>query len=246
MTGFPASLGYRTALVTGASSGIGAATVEALTAAGLTVHAVARRADRLQELAERTGCIPHAVDVTDRAACAAAFADLELDILVNNAGASFRAPLQDYPPDEIDRILDLNLRAVMQLTRLFLPGMLARDRGHVVVVGSMAGHYPMAGSALYSAAKAAVSHAFDVLRLDTLGSRVRWTEVAPGRVATEAFLNSMGDTPEAKAFLAKETLVPGDLAATICFALQAPSNVNISRVEIYPVKQASGGFVYAD
>jgi NADP-dependent 3-hydroxy acid dehydrogenase YdfG len=246
MTGFHPGLGYRTALVTGASSGIGAAMVRHLAAAGLTVHAVARRADRLQALAKSTGCIPYTLDITDRAACTAAFADLEVDILVNNAGASFRAALQDYPPDEIDRVLDLNLRAVMQMTRLLLPGMLRRDRGHVVVVGSMAGHYPMAGSALYSAAKAAVSHAFDVLRLDTLGSRIRWTEVAPGRVATEAFTNSMGDTPEAKAFLARETLTPDDMAATIAFALQAPPHVNISRVEIYPVKQASGGFVYAD
>jgi NADP-dependent 3-hydroxy acid dehydrogenase YdfG len=242
---FPPSLGYRSALVTGASSGIGAATVEALCTAGLTVYAVARRDDRLQELAVRTGCIPLVLDITDRQACATALDGLEIDILVNNAGGSHASPLQDYPPDEIDRIIDLNLRAVMQLNRLVLPGMLARDRGHILVIGSMAGHYPMRGSALYSAAKAAVSHAFDVLRLDTLGSRVRWTEVAPGRVATEAFANSMG-AERAKEFLSKETLMPADLAASICHALMAPPHVNISRIEIYPVKQASGGFVYAD
>jgi NADP-dependent 3-hydroxy acid dehydrogenase YdfG len=242
---FPAINGYRTALVTGASSGIGAALVEALTTAGLTVHAVARRADRLQALAERTGCIPHAVDVTDRAACAAELGALEIDILVNNAGGSHGAPIQDYPEDEIDRIIDLNLRSVMHLTRLFVPGMLARDRGHVVVIGSMAGHYPMRGSALYSAAKAGISHAFDVMRLDTLGTRLRWTEVAPGRVATEAFARSMG-AERAAEFLSKETLQPEDLAASIYYAVSAPPHVNVSRIEIYPVKQASGGFLYAD
>jgi NADP-dependent 3-hydroxy acid dehydrogenase YdfG len=95
---FPPSLGYRSALVTGASSGIGAATVEALTAAGLTVHAVARRADRLEELAKRTGCVPHVLDITDREACAAVLSGLEIDILVNNAGGSHQSPLQDYRP----------------------------------------------------------------------------------------------------------------------------------------------------
>ena len=247
MTKLDPGLGYRTALVTGASSGIGLSLVEVLCGAGLTVHAVARRADRLEALAAQTGCIPHVLDVTDRAGCAEVLGGLEPDVLVNNAGASFKAALQDYDPDRIDAILDLNLRAVLQLTRLFLPGMLKRNRGHVVVVGSMAGHYPMEGSALYSAAKAGISHAFDVLRFDTLGSRLRWTEVAPGRVATEVFAVSTGDPEIARTqFLSKETLQAADVAASILHALAAPPHVNVSRIEIYPVKQTSGGFSYAD
>lgn len=135
---------------------------------------------------------------------------------------------------------------MLHLTRLLLPPMLARNRGHILVVGSMAGHYPMAGSAIYSAAKAGISHAFDVLRFDTLGSRVRWSEVAPGRVATEAFSRSLGDAEAAARFLSKETLQAEDVAASICHALTAPPHVNVSRIELYPVKQTSGGFTYAD
>jgi NADP-dependent 3-hydroxy acid dehydrogenase YdfG len=240
------SLGYATALVTGASSGIGEATVRTLTRAGLTVHALARRADRLQALAAETGCHAHAVDVTDARATAAVVGPLEVDVLINCAGATLISPLQAYAAEDIDRIIDLNLRSVLQMSRIVLPGMLKRDCGHVVVVGSMAGHYPMPGSAIYAAAKAGISHAFDVLRFDTLGSRVRWSEIAPGRVATEAFLRSTGDAREAAQFLSKETLTPQDVADSIGHAVAAPAHVNISRVEIYPVKQVSGGFSYAD
>jgi NADP-dependent 3-hydroxy acid dehydrogenase YdfG len=241
-----ASPRYTTALVTGGSSGIGEAVVRTLSGRGLVVHAVARRGDRLQALAAQTGCIPHAMDVTDASAIADAFATLPIDVLVHCAGATLIQPLQAYGADDVDRILDLNLRSVLQLSRIALPGMLERDRGHVVVVGSMAGHYPMPGSAIYSTAKAGISHAFDVLRLDTLGSRVRWSEIAPGRVATEAFLHSTGDPKKAEQFLSKETLSPQDVADSITHAITAPAHVNISRIELHPVKQASGGFSYAD
>jgi len=241
------SLSYRTAVVTGASSGIGAATVEKLAAAGLEVHAVARRGDRLEELHKRTGCIVHALDVTDTQACVEALGGLDVDVLVNNAGVSHNDRLYDFPADAIDKIIDLNLRAVMHLTRLFLPGMMKRNHGHVVIVSSMAGHYPMLGSAPYSATKAAVSQFLDVMRLDTNGSRLRWTEIVPGRVATEAFGVVMGDHKAAQEkFLdGKEPLQADDLAGMIMFALSAPAHVNISRIDAYPVRQASGGFVYS-
>jgi NADP-dependent 3-hydroxy acid dehydrogenase YdfG len=239
--------GYRTALVTGASSGIGAATAEMLASGGLTVHAVARRADRLNALAERTGCIPHAVDITDHAACAAAFDGLEIDVLINNAGLSHNARLQDFPAERLDAILALNLHAVLHLTRLLLPGMVARNRGHVVMLGSMAGHHPMLGSAPYAATKAAIAHLVAVLRLDTNETAIRWTEVAPGRVDTEAFAVILGDAEAARAqFLeGKEPLRAFDVADAICYAVGAPPHVSISRLDIYPTRQASGGFVYA-
>jgi NADP-dependent 3-hydroxy acid dehydrogenase YdfG len=241
-------LQYRTAVVTGASSGIGEATVEQLAAAGMEVHAIARRGDRLTELSRRTGCVPHAVDVTDLDACRQVLARLEVDVLVNNAGVSHNDRLYDFPIDKIDQIIDLNLRAVLHLTRLVLPGMMERNHGHVVIVSSMAGHYPMLGSAPYSATKAAVSQFLDVMRLDTNGSRIRWTEIVPGRVATEAFDVVMGDRKAAqeKFIDGKDPLQAGDLAGMIMFALSAPAHVNISRIDAYPTRQASGGFVYAE
>jgi NADP-dependent 3-hydroxy acid dehydrogenase YdfG len=241
-------LPYRTAVVTGASSGIGEAAVEKLAASGVEVHAIARRADRLTELSRRTGCIPHALDVTDTQACRQLLEGLEVDVLINNAGVSHNDRLYDFPIEKIDQLIDLNLRAVLHLTRLVLPGMMARNRGHVVIVSSMAGHYPMLGSAPYSATKAAVSQFLDVMRLDTNGSRIRWTEIMPGRVATEAFEVVLGDRKAAQEkFLdGKEPLQPHDLADMVMFALSAPSHVNISRIDAYPTRQASGGFMYAD
>lgn len=235
-------------MVTGASSGIGAATVEKLAAAGFEVHAIARRADRLRELSERTGCIAHVLDLTDAESCREAIGDLDVDILVNNAGASHNARLYDYPFEKIDQLIDLNFRTVLHLTRCALPGMVARNKGHVVVVSSMAGHYPMLGSATYSATKAAISQFLDVMRLDTNGTRIRWTEIVPGRVATEAFAVSSGNAKLAKEkFLdGKDPLQPEDLADMIMFALSAPPHVNISRIDAYPTRQASGGFVYSE
>jgi NADP-dependent 3-hydroxy acid dehydrogenase YdfG len=244
----PGQGSYRTAVVTGASSGIGAATVEKLAAAGFEVHAIARRVDRLKALSERTGCTAHALDLTDAESCRKAIGDLDVDILVNNAGASHNARLYDYPFEKIDQLIDLNFRAVLHLTRCVLPGMVARNKGHVVIVSSMAGHYPMLGSAPYSATKAAISQFLDVMRLDTNGTRIRWTEIVPGRVATEAFAVSSGDAKLAKEkFLdGKDPLQPEDLADMIMFALSAPPHVNISRIDAYPTRQASGGFVYSE
>jgi NADP-dependent 3-hydroxy acid dehydrogenase YdfG len=238
---------YKTAVVTGASSGIGRVTVEKLAAAGLEVHAMARRGDRLEELRERTGCIPHALDVTDMKACRQALDGVEVDVLINNAGVSHNNRFHEFPDEKIDQIIDLNFRAVLHLTRFVLPGMVARNKGHVVIISSMAGHYPMLGSAPYSATKAAVSQFLDVMRLDTNGSRIRWTEIVPGRVATEAFEVVLGDRKAAQEkFLdGKEPLQAEDMADMMMFALSAPAHVNISRIDAYPTRQASGGFVYA-
>ncbi|HKU35466.1 MAG TPA: SDR family NAD(P)-dependent oxidoreductase, partial [Paenarthrobacter sp.] len=123
---------YTTALVTGASTGMGAAIAERLAKRGLTVHAVARNEERLAELAERTGAIPHVVDLTDTAALAAAVGDLKVDVLVNCAGVSRPGNILDSSEQDIDELVDVNLRGLLQLTRLVLPGMVERDLGHVV------------------------------------------------------------------------------------------------------------------
>ncbi|EEF23794.1 short-chain dehydrogenase, putative, partial [Ricinus communis] len=145
---------YKTALVTGASSGIGAAVVERLCREGIEVHAIARSAGALKELAERTGCIAHVIDVTDRAAIAALASSLEFDILVNNAGVDRPRKFLQADEEDIDLLIDVNLRAVLHICRLVVPGMVARDRGHVVNISSIAGHYNFGGNSTYHAVKA--------------------------------------------------------------------------------------------
>src|SRR5258705_2525067 len=193
---------YRKALVTGASSGIGAATVRRLSAEGLEVHAVARAADRLATLSAETGCRVHAVDVSDPDALTALAKAAEFDVLVNNAGQSRRGNILDTTPEDVDTLIDVNLRAVLHLTRLIAPGMGSRDRGHIVNVSSIAGHYAFGenattfnSSVAYHATKAGIHSLSLQLRVDLYGTKVRVTEISPGRVATGIFQNTYVQNP---------------------------------------------------
>src|SRR5213593_593866 len=188
---------YRTALVTGANTGVGAAAVATLTKQGITVYGIARDADRLAEVAERTGMRPIALDITDTAAIAAAVGDLEIDILVNNAGVSATGNILDATEQQVDAMVDVNLRAVMHLCRLVVPGMVERDLGHVVNISSIAGHYNFYGHTAYHATKAAVHQLSRQLRNDVIGKRIRVTEICPGRIETEIFGRNLGGTPDA-------------------------------------------------
>lgn len=242
--------GYNTALVTGASRGIGAAVVRALGERGLEVHAAARSAEALAALAETTGCIPHALDLTDTAAVEARFGGLPVDVLVNNAGViTATGPLHELTAEQIDGMIDLNLRSVLQLLRVVLPGMIARDRGHIVNVGSTAGRYILPGAAVYGATKAAVHALSNVLRLDLVGRRVRVTVVAPGRVETDIYLQATGGDRAAmrdRFYDRYESLDPADIAAAVGGAIEAPERVDVSYVEVLPTMQAVGGFQYAE
>jgi NADP-dependent 3-hydroxy acid dehydrogenase YdfG len=234
---------YRTALVTGASSGIGAAVVRRFRQEGLTVHAVARSGDALARLAAETGCIPHAADVADLPAMTRLVASLETDILVNNAGVDRPRKFLDAQPDDIDLLVDVNLRAVLHLCRLVVPGMVARDRGHVVNISSIAAAYNFGGNSTYHATKAAVSMLSRQLRIDAFGRRVRVTEICPGRVATDIFAHVHGDTPETRAKFIEGYELPeaADVAEAIAFAVAAPIAVNIGHIEITPTLQVPGG-----
>ncbi|OWV84623.1 SDR family oxidoreductase [Rhizobium sp. R693] len=234
---------YKTALVTGASSGIGAAVVERLRRENLEVHAVARSASALQELAERTGCIPHAIDVTDRAALAKLAGEMEFDILVNNAGVDRPKTFLEAEDGDIDLLVDVNLRAVLHLCRLIVPGMAARDRGHVVNISSIAGLYNFGGNSTYHATKAGVSMLSNQLRIDTFGKRVRVTEICPGRVATDIFSHVHGNDPSVRERFIDGFELPqaSDIADAIAFAIAAPIAVNIGHMEITPTLQVMGG-----
>ncbi|TGD99681.1 SDR family oxidoreductase [Methylobacterium nonmethylotrophicum] len=234
---------YTKALVTGASGGIGAAIVERFRREGLEVHAVARSREPLEALAARTNCVPHVIDVTDTAALAELAAKVPFDILVNNAGVDTPRKLLDAREADIDLLVDVNLRAVLHLCRLIVPGMAARDRGHVINVSSIAGNYNFGGNSTYHATKAAVAMLSNQLRLDTFGRRVRVTEICPGRVATDIFAHVHGDTPEVRARFIDGFELPeaADIAEAVAFAVAAPRAMNIGHMEITPTLQVMGG-----
>ncbi len=234
---------YKTALVTGASSGIGAAVVERLCSEGLQVHALARGGKALAALAERTGCIAHTLDVTDLAAVTRLTKEVEFDVLVNNAGVDRPNPFLKAEAGDIDLLIDVNLRAVLHLCRLVVPGMAARDRGHVVNISSIAGAYNFGGNSTYHATKAAVSMLSRQLRIDCFGKRVRVTEICPGRVATDIFVHVHGDSAETYERFVKGFELPQaqDIANAIAFAIAAPVAVNIGHMEITPTLQVPGG-----
>ncbi|KAA5830611.1 SDR family oxidoreductase [Saccharopolyspora hirsuta] len=234
---------YRTALVTGASTGIGAVVVERLAKQGLQVHAVARNAERLAELAERTGCTPHAVDITDTAALTRTLDGLEIDVLVNNAGVSRSGNILDADEFGIDEQIAVNIQAVLHLVRLIMPGMVERDRGHIVNISSIAAIYNFGGNTMYHATKSAVHTLSRQLRVDAYGRRVRVTEICPGRVETEIFGRLLGDMEEAQRrfYDGYESLKPEDIADAIEYAIGTPRHVNIGHVEILPTFQVPGG-----
>jgi len=241
---------YRTALVTGASTGMGAAIVEQFRSRGLEVHAVARDADRLAHLAGSTGAIPHVLDLADTAAIEAELGGLEVDVLVNNAGVSATGNILDASRDTVDAMVDVNLRAVLHLARLLLPGMVQRDLGHVVNISSIAGRYNFFGHTAYHATKAALSQISRQLRNDTVGKRIRVTEICPGRVETEIFGRNLGGSPEAMRqawetfYEGYESLTTKDIVATVDFAVEAPGHVNLGLIEITPTFQVPGGLTF--
>ena len=230
------------ALVTGASSGIGAAVVRGLRGAGFEVWAMARRAERLDALAGETGCTPIVADVRDTAAMQEALAGLAPDVLVNNAGLGTGITgLATASAEDVARTIDTNVKALLQLTRIVLPGMIERGRGHIVNLGSVAGLYPIA-SAIYGGSKGAVHLSSQNLRIELRGTGIRVTEISPGRVTTEFFDVAVPEpvphVPKAPPIRAMD---PGDIAAAILYAVRAPAHVNVSMIELQPTEQWFGG-----
>lgn len=234
---------YKTALVTGASSGMGAAVVRRLRKEGLEVHALARSRDSLAALAEETGCVAHVLDVAELQGITQLTQQVPFDILVNNAGVDRPRSFLKAQADDIDLLVDVNLRAVLHLCRLVVPGMVERDRGHVVNISSIAGAYNFGGNSTYHATKAAVSMLSRQLRIDAFGKRVRVTEICPGRVATDIFAHVHGDSKETyERFIEGfELPVAEDIAEAIAFCIAAPVAVNVGHMEITPTMQVPGG-----
>jgi len=237
----------RVALVTGASSGIGAATTRALTAMGVQVHATARRQDRLEQLATETGCIPHVLDVRDADGVAQLIGDIgTVDILVNNAGLG-RAwgSLAEATYADVELTVSTNVTAAIHLVQAVLPAMIEQGSGHIVNVGSMAGLYPLP-SALYGATKGAMHRLSTNLRLELQGTGVRVTEICPGRIQTEFYQVAVDDDDARAAILdtGAAEVTAAECADTIVYAVNAAPHININRIELQPTEQTYGGSQY--
>jgi 3-hydroxy acid dehydrogenase / malonic semialdehyde reductase len=244
-----------TVFVTGASSGFGAAVARRFAADGARVIAAARRADRLASLVSELGPQVHplTLDVRDRAGVAAAVAGLPeelsaVDLLVNNAGLALGlGPAQDADLDDWDQMIDTNCKGLVYCTRAILPGMVARGRGHVINLGSVAGAYPYPGGNVYGGSKAFV-HQFSLnLRSDLHGTGVRVTCVEPGMADTEfSLVRFSGDQGKAdNVYAGMQPLTADDIAESIHWAATMPRHVNVNTIELMATAQSFAPFQVA-
>ncbi|GAB3194613.1 SDR family NAD(P)-dependent oxidoreductase [Geodermatophilus arenarius] len=234
----------RTAVVTGASSGIGAATAARLAAEGFDVVVGARRLDRLTALAERIGARALPLDLTDPASVEAFAAALDrVDVLVNNAGGAFdAAPVAEADLDSWARTYEVNVLGTVRLTKALLPKLVASGAGDLLFMGSTAGLVSYEGGASYTAAKHAVHTLAETLRLELYDQPVRVVEIAPGMVKTEEFtLNRVGDRERAESVYrgVRRPLVAEDVADCVAWALTRPHHVNVDLLVVRPRAQAA-------
>lgn len=238
----------KTAVVTGASSGIGAAAARALAGAGFDVVLGARRTDRLAEVAAECGGTALALDVTDEASVSAFVERVErCDVLVNNAGGAFGLDsIADADLELWQRMYDVNVLGTARITKALLPKLVASGDGQVMVIGSIAGHQPYPGGGGYNAAKHAEAAITRVLRMELLGQPVRVCEIDPGMVETEfSLVRFEGDQERADAVYSGMTpLTADDVAETIAWIATRPAHVNIDQITITPRDQAGAQLVH--
>lgn len=234
------------AVVTGASSGIGAATARRLVAEGYEVVAAARRRDRLEALAaEIPGIRPVTLDVTAPDSVEAFAAELDdVAVLVNNAGGALGIEaVERADPADWQAMFDSNVLGVLRVTQALLPALERGSGGHIVVTGSIAGHLVYEGGGGYTAAKHAASAVVETLRLELNGRPIRVTEVAPGMVRTEEFslVRLRGDAEAAARVYAgvDAPLTADDIADCIAFAVTRPPHVNVDLLVVKPLAQAA-------
>jgi NADP-dependent 3-hydroxy acid dehydrogenase YdfG len=237
---------HTTAVVTGASSGIGAATARRLAAEGYHVYCAARREDRVRALAEEIGGTAVRCDVTDEqqvAALAETVGD-RLDVLVNNAGGAFGSdPVAEANPEDWRAMFEVNVIGLMLVTKALLPALVAGGEGVIVNVGSTAGRIAYEGGAGYTAAKHGTQVVTETLRLELYDQPVRICEIAPGMVRTEEFtlVRYGGDREKAEQVYAgvADPLVAEDVADAIAWVVTRPPHVNIDEMVIRPRAQAA-------
>jgi len=246
--------------ITGASSGIGEATARRFAKEGADLLLCARRVEKLSALAleleaqEKIKVYPFGLDVRDKEEVKDKLSQLPpawlaIDILINNAGlAKGLEPLQKGDPSDWDEMIDTNIKGLLYITRWVLPKMLARNQGHIINIGSVAGHVVYPKGAVYCATKHAVLALTQGLRMDVFGTQIRVTTIDPGMVETDfSLIRFKGDQSRAKAVYKGLTpLSPHDIADTIHYCASRPPHVNIDEVILMPTAQAHATMVYRD
>lgn len=247
------------ALITGATSGIGESCAHKFAQAGYNLIVTARRSDLLASLKrklERQGVevLPLVFDVRDRKAAHDAIAGLpqewaEVDVLVNNAGlARGLEPEYEGNMDDWDEMIDTNIRGLLTMTRLIVPAMVARNHGHIINIGSVAGDAAYAGGNVYCATKSAVKSISDGLRIDVAHTKVRVTTIKPGLVETNfSRVRFHGNEDRAdKVYQGIKPLTGDDVADVVLYAVQAPEHVQIAEVLVLATHQASGSVIHRE
>ena len=240
-----------TVLVTGATAGFGHAIATRLVQDGHRVIATGRRAERLEALKAELGdnLLPFPLDMTDRDALRALPGSLPenwrtVDVLVNNAGLALgMEPAQEAKIDNWETMIATNVSGLVEMTHALLPGMVERNSGYVIMLGSTAGLYPYTGGNVYGATKAFVRQFSQNLRTDLLGKRIRVTDIEPGLCGGSEFSSVRPKDDDKAAAVYKDTtpLTPQDIAETVSWLVGLPWHVNVNTMEIMPVCQASGG-----
>lgn len=248
----------KTVLITGASSGIGAACAHFFAKAGARLILSARRAEKLQALADElrqsagVEVLTLPLDVQKADEVSRAIISLpalwqSIDVLINNAGLSrgldkqHEASLQDW-----EEMIDTNIKGLLYVTRAVVPGMVTRAHGHVINVGSVAARYTYTGGSVYCATKAAVKVLSEGLKIDLLGTPIRVSNIEPGLVETEfSEVRFRGDTSRAKTvYSGMSALTPDDVADAILYAATRPPHVNVSELYLLPTDQSSGTLIH--
>lgn len=238
----------KTALITGATSGIGAASAQRFAAAGWKLILTGRRCDRLEEMCQLLGTAVSAtiaLDVRDRQGILESFQEFAtIDLLINNAGLALGLDAAwDVDLDDWDTMIDTNIKGLTYCTRAILPRMVERNCGHIINIGSTAGSWPYPGGNVYGGTKAFVQQFSRNLRADLLGTRVRITNIDPGMAESEfSTVRFKGNSDQAAAVYAgTEPLKPEDIAEVIYFVATLPPHVNVNTLEMMSINQAWGG-----
>jgi len=254
------NLKKKTILITGASSGIGQACACLFAKEGSNLILTARREEKLSDLAAEiqdlyeVDVLARSLDVRDREAVAALISNLppafkNIDVLINNAGLVLGVEkAHETPGDDVDIMLDTNVKGVMNMIRNVVPGMVSRRRGHVINISSIAGHEAYPGGSVYCASKHAVDALTKSLRMDVVSTPLRVTAISPGLVDTEfSLVRFKGDAQKAKAvYQGLEALVAEDIAEAVIFAASRPPHVQIADMIIFPTQQAAATVVHRE